>query len=125
MIQEILKKIVQFIVNPRLLLCCGVAWIITNGWSYIMLAIGTWLNIGWMQAIAGGYIAFLWVPGTPEKIITVAITIALLRWWFPEDEKTLAVLKEMHQKLKIKHRQHKDKKAQKASSHEAEDKSEE
>lgn len=113
MIKEKLKKIVMFIVNPRLLLCCGVAWIITNGWSYITLALGTWLDIGWMKAIAGGYIAFLWLPGTPEKIVTVAITIALLRWWFPDDEKTLAVLKDMHQKLKLKHERKKDEKRKK------------
>lgn len=113
MLKETLKKIVRFIVNPHLLLCCGAAWIITNGWSYITLAIGTWLDIGWMQAVAGGYIAFLWLPGTPEKIVTVAITIALLRWWFPDDEKTLAVLKEMHQKLKFKHEQKKDEKRKK------------
>ena len=35
-----LKKILQFILNPRLLLCVLIAWIITNGWSYVLFGIG-------------------------------------------------------------------------------------
>jgi len=95
-----LKKVIQFIVNPRLLLCLGLAWLITNGWSYIMLAIGTYFQIGWMMAVASGYLAFLWLPISPEKIVTVAISIALLRILFPRDEKTLAVLSQMFDKAK-------------------------
>ena len=110
--KEKFKKIIQFILNPRLLLCYGLAWIITNGWSYIILAIGTWLNIGWMKAVAGGYMAFLWLPISPEKIVTIAIAIVLLRWLFPNDKKTLAILKEMHKKVIAKIN---DKKAKKAT----------
>ena len=71
-IKEILKKVVMFILNPRLLLCFGIAWMITNGWSYVMLALGAYFKISWMTALAAGYLALMWVPGTPEKIITVA-----------------------------------------------------
>lgn len=95
-----LKKILQFIANPRLLLCFGLAWIITNGWSYILLALGTWLGIGWMIALASAYLAFLWLPISPEKIVTVAIAMGLLRFLFPNDQKTLGVLKNMYAKLK-------------------------
>lgn len=98
--KETLKKILQFILNPRLLLCFGMGWMITNGWSYVMLGIGTWLEIDWMMAVAAGYLALLWIPMTPEKIITVAIAIGLLRWLFPRDEKTLKVLREMYAKAK-------------------------
>ncbi len=63
-----LKKVIQFIVNPRLLLCIAIAWLITNGWSYILLGIGTYLHIGWMTTVAGAYIAFLWLPISPEMI---------------------------------------------------------
>ena len=97
---EKLKKVLLFIANPRLLLCFGLGWIITNGWSYILLAVGTWLGSGWMMAVAGGYMAFLWFPFTPEKLITVAIAMALLRFLFPNDQKTLGVLKNMYAKLK-------------------------
>ncbi len=95
-----IKKIIQFIVNPRLLLCMGIAWLITNGWSYILLGIGTYYGIGWMVAIAGAYLTFLWLPISPEKIVTFIIAIALLRFLFPKDEKTLAVLKNGFDKAK-------------------------
>ena len=78
--------------NPRFLLCFGLAWIITNGWSYALFALGVMLDIGWMTAVAGGYLAFLWFPFSPEKVVTVAISIFLLRLFFPNDEKTLARL---------------------------------
>ena len=94
------KKAIQFILNPRLLLCLGIAWLITNGWSYIMLGFGTYCQIGWMIAVASAYLTFLWLPISPEKIVTVAIAIALLRWLFPKDEKTPAVLTNMYKKVK-------------------------
>lgn len=87
-----LKTIVQFILNPRLLFCFGVAWIITNGWSYIVFALGTLLGIEWMVIVSSAYLTFLWIPFTPEKIVTVIIAIGLLRFLFPNDKKTLGVL---------------------------------
>ena len=53
-----------------------------------------------MTALSGAYLAFLWLPVSPEKIVTFVISIALLRWLFPKDEKTLAVLKELYGKAK-------------------------
>lgn len=53
-----------------------------------MFGIGVLLEIGWMQAVAGAYMAALWLPFTPEKIITFAIALALRRWLFPNDKKT-------------------------------------
>jgi len=102
MIKEKIKKIIGFIVNPRLLLCLGIAWVVTNGWSYIVFTIGTIFEIEWMMAVAGSYLAFLWLPISPEKIVTVALAMFLLRFLFPNDTKTLGVLKEIHAKLKIK-----------------------
>lgn len=112
--KEKIRKIVQFIANPRLLLCVGIAWMITNGWSYVMMGLGVWLNIGWMQAVAGAYLTFLWLPISPEKIVTIAIAMALLRWFFPNDQKTLAVLVDMHKKLKAKLRERKARKQEKS-----------
>ena len=95
-----LKKIIRFITNPRLLLCAAIAWLITNGWSYILFGVGSYFGIHWMTAVAGAYIAFLWLPISPEKIVTFAIAIALLRLLFPNDQKTLAVLKGFYEKAK-------------------------
>ncbi len=109
-IKAITKKVLQFLLNPRLLLCFGIGWMITNGWSYILLGIGTWFGIEWMIGIAAGYLAFLWIPFTPEKLVTVTIAIALLRWLFPGDQKTLQVLKDMFAKAKAAFLARKDRK---------------
>ena len=99
-IKEKLKKILQFLLNPRFLFCFGLAWMITNGWCYIFIGVGTFYEIGWMLAIGTTYLAFLWLPITPEKILTIPLAIAFLKVFFPKDEKTLAVLQQMYQKAK-------------------------
>lgn len=83
-----------------------------------MFGIGTYLGIHWMTAVAGAYLAFLWLPVSPEKIATFAIAIALLRWIFPNDQKTLAVLKDLMDKAKnaIKRKKAKKKQNQKDDS---------
>ncbi len=98
--KEKIKKVMKFILNPRLLFCFAVAWMFTNGWSYVLFAIGTRYEIGWMVAVSGAYLAFLWLPISPEKVVTFAISIVLLRWLFPKDTATLAVLRDLHQKAK-------------------------
>lgn len=105
-----IKKAVLFLLNPRLLLCLAVGWMITNGWSYVIFGLGTYFQNPWMMAIGGGYLTFLWLPISPEKIVTVAIAIGLLRWWFPKDEKTLGVLLEMKEKIKSAVKKRKKKK---------------
>lgn len=107
-----LKKTWQFIANPRLLLCWLIAWIITNGWSYILFGIGTYYEIEWMIAVSGAYLAFLWLPISPEKLVTIAIAIALLRWLFPADQKTLAVMRGWYEKAKAAVRTRRERKAE-------------
>ncbi len=109
------KTVIEFVLNPRLLLCFGLAWIITNGWAYITTAIAYWLKIEWLAAVAGAYLAALWIPFTPEKIITIIIAIFLLKLLFPHDKKTLEKLhnmkekaKEEIKKIKTKHKEKKD-----------------
>lgn len=93
-VKKKLKKFARFFLNPRLLLCLGIAWMITNGWSYIFTACGAYFGITWMTAVGAAYAGFLWFPFTPEKIITVIIAIFLLRLLFPNDKNTLMVLRE-------------------------------
>ncbi len=101
-LKYVLVKAAQFLFNPRFLFCFGIAWIITNGWSYILLGIGEYFDIGWMMAVSSAYIAFLWLPISPEKIVTVCIAMVLLKWLFPNDKKTLEILKELYAKAKEK-----------------------
>ena len=91
-IKNLIRRVLEFFLNPRLLLCFGIAWFITNGWSYAFAAIGVYLDITWLYVIGLSWMTFLWFPFTPEKIVTLFITIGLLRWMFPKDQKTLAVI---------------------------------
>jgi len=109
-IRAFAQKIAWFLFNPRFLLCFGLGWLITNGWSYILLGIGTLFKINWMITVATAYLAFLWLPISPEKLFTVIIAMFLLKKLFPNDEKTLGILRELHAKLKAKHVQSKEKK---------------
>ena len=107
-----LKKTWQFIANPRLLICVLIGWMITNGWSYALFGLGTYLGVEWMIAVGGAYMALLWLPFTPEKIITCTIAIALLRWLFPNDTKTLAVMRGWYEKAKAAVRTRRERKAE-------------
>lgn len=46
-----------------------IAWMLTNGWAYVFVAIGT----PTMRIIGGAWISFLWFPFTVEKVATVFI----------------------------------------------------
>lgn len=77
------------------LLCFGIAWMITNGWSYIFVLLGSVLHIRWMLTIGASYLAFLWLPITPEKVITIPIACWFVRKIFPNDFDTVNRIKKM------------------------------
>ena len=60
------------------LLCIGVS-----------LVIGLLMKIKWMTAISLGYLAILWIPFSPEKIVTTAIALFLVRRLFPKHNREL------------------------------------
>ncbi len=99
-IKNFLVKTAKFLFNPRFILCFGLGWMITNGWSYLLFGLGMYWQIGWMIAVSSAYLAFLWLPISPEKLVTVAIAIGLMKWLFPKDEKTLGVLHDLYEKAK-------------------------
>lgn len=79
----------KLIFNWRFLVCFGIAWMITNGWSYVMFSIGTLTHTTWMIAVGSAYLAFLWLPISPEKVVTVAISLFLVRRLFPKHNQML------------------------------------
>jgi len=105
-IRHFLRNVFAPFLNPRYLLCNGIAWLITNGWAYLFVAFGAWFDIGWMVAVGSGYLAVIWMPFTPEKLITIALSIFLLRLLFPNDQKTLAILRQFQHTAKEKWAQH-------------------
>jgi hypothetical protein len=106
-----LRFLKHLILNPKFLLCFGIAWIITNGWCYILFGLGMLFDISWMTTVAGAYMAFLWLPFTPEKIITFAIALALRKLFFPKDKKTEEQLNAMKRGKQEEQQQEDDKKA--------------
>ena len=79
----------RLVFNWRFLICFGLAWMITNGWSYILIAIGTVTHIHWLTVVGSTYLAFLWLPFTIEKIVTVAIALFLVRVLFKNHSQEL------------------------------------
>lgn len=86
-------KFLKKLCNWRFLICFGIAWMITNGWCYVFIGLGTWLKIKWMLSIGTSYLAFLWMPWTPEKLLTIPIAIFLLKILFPKQKKLQEELK--------------------------------
>ena len=58
--------------------CLLIAWMITNGWAYIFVALGAKLSIAWMTYIGSAWIAILWMPWTPEKFLVTAPLAVLI-----------------------------------------------
>jgi hypothetical protein len=57
--------------KPTIIVSFGIAWFLTNGWSYLFLIIGS----PTMRKVALSYIAFLWLPISPEKIVTIPLAL--------------------------------------------------
>lgn len=112
-IKKWLKIAVEFCLNPRMLLCFGIGWMITNGWAYIATALGLWFGIEWLFGIGAAYLTALWIPFTPEKIITVIIAIFLLKKLFPNDKKTLERLHKMKEGIKAAAKKYKARRQEK------------
>lgn len=77
--KKIKSTVVRYLKDPKLFVSFLLAWMITNGWAYIFIGLGSYLNIKWMTAVGTGYIAILWLPCTPEKLITVPISVAIYK----------------------------------------------
>ena len=92
-LREMARRWARFLLNPRLLLCLAIAWMITNGWSYVMFGLGMLMKIHWMRVVGGAYMSFLWLPFTPEKLVTVVLAIGLMRLLYPRDRRTLGALR--------------------------------
>ena len=80
-----IKALAMVLITPKMLLTFGIAWMITNGWSYLFVGFGIKYGITWMLSIGTAYQAFLWFPFTAEKVVTVAIALWLGKLLFPKD----------------------------------------
>ena len=97
---NIIKEKVKPFLNIKFLLSFFCAWMVTNGWSYIFVVLGPVLNLKWMTTVGVSYQTFLWLPCTPEKIVTIPLAIFLHRIIFPRDFKNLEKLNRMFENEK-------------------------
>lgn len=95
-------NLLKVLTNPKMLLTFGIAWMITNGWSYLFVGFGMAFHLDWMLGVGSAYQAFLWFPFTAEKVVTVAIAIILAKWLFPKDLTLQERLKELSPKNIVK-----------------------
>ena len=64
--------------RPSIIVSFGIAWLLTNGWAYILAAVGS----GALRSLAVGYLALIWLPSTPEKIITIPLALLIQKTLF-------------------------------------------
>lgn len=108
-----IKGLLRLLLNWRFLMCFGIAWMITNGWSYVLFALGMITQNAWMLGISSAYLAFLWLPISPEKVVTCAIALVLVKFLFPKHQSALkaqvkAVFRSDKKKRKKKKEKQKD-----------------
>ena len=95
-----IKLLFKRLCNWRFLICFIIAWMITNGWAYFFIGFGSVYDIEWMFAIGTTYMAFLWLPFTPEKLLTIPIALFFLKILFPKQKDLYRQLEEENEKLK-------------------------
>lgn len=89
---NIIYDYIKPFLNWRFLISFFFAWMITNGWAYLFMIIGGALKIKWMLAVGTSYQTFLWLPCTPEKLVTIPIAIFIHKKLFPKDFKNINTL---------------------------------
>ena len=105
-----IKLLFKRLCNWRFLICFIIAWMITNGWAYFFIGLGTFCNIGWMLAIGTTYMAFLWMPFTPEKLITIQSALFLLKIIFPKQKELHKQIEDENKRLKEENKRLKEEK---------------
>ena len=94
------RQWLKALTNPHLLISLGIAWFLTNGWAYCAAGIGWYLDIPLLLKIGSVWLGILWMPGTPEKLFTFAVAMGILRLLFPDDTRTLAMIRRKSRQLK-------------------------
>lgn len=94
-----LLKYLRPFANWRFVISFGLAWIITNGIWYAFAFVPMRLP-DWLVWFARSYIAFLYIPTTPEKLITIPLAIFIQLLLFRNDVKTRKQLDEMYSQAK-------------------------
>ncbi|MCR5068106.1 MAG: hypothetical protein K6A14_08630 [Erysipelotrichaceae bacterium] len=104
-LKNLAEQLRIYLFRPHFAACLIMAWFITNGWAYLGAVLGKLLKLPWLLGISTGYLAFLWMPMTPEKIITLMLAMSLSRILFPKDEDNLNLFRTLRRNLTRKTKQ--------------------
>ena len=80
---QVYKEKLKPFLKPTIAISFFIAWFITNGWCYLLIAIGR----GWVRGVAITYAGILWLPFTPEKLITIPLAVWIQKILFIKKEK--------------------------------------
>lgn len=76
-----IKTYIAPFLNWRILVIYVPIWFIMSGWTYLFIYLGTRHHISWMLAAGTFWATVLWLPITPEKLITIPLTMWIyIRW---------------------------------------------
>ena len=69
----------------RMAPCLALAWVITNGWAYVFIAVGPMIGATWMTVVGSTWAAILWMPWTLEKpLVTIPLSLLFYRLFYRE-----------------------------------------
>ena len=94
-----LWKYLKPFTNIKFAISFGIAWTITNGIWYVFAFIPMGLP-EWLIYTSMSYIAFLYLPFTPEKLVTIPLAIFIHWLLFRNDIKTRKQLDDMYAQAK-------------------------
>ena len=88
-----IKTYISPFLNWRILVIYLPIWFLMSGWTYLFIFLGTKHHISWMLAAGTFWATLLWLPITPEKLITIPLTLLIYsRWRGHSDEKLEAMV---------------------------------
>ena len=94
-----LWKYLKPFTNLKFAISFGLAWAITNGIWYVFAFVPMGLP-DWLVWFSVSYIAFLYLPFTPEKLVTIPLAIFIHWLLFRNDIKTRKQLDDMYAQAK-------------------------
>lgn len=104
----------------KFLISFGIPWFLVNGWAYVGVALISVMGMNWFTTTSSTWLAILWLPFTPEKLITIPIALWLHTRIFKKDKKTKAKIEAMNaeakkdwETIKSKFKRKKDKESEK------------
>ena len=76
-----IKTYISPFLNWRILVIYVPIWFLMSGWTYLFIYLGTRHHIGWMLAAGTFWATLLWLPITPEKLLTIPLTLFVYVKW--------------------------------------------